>query len=139
MKANSPTLTRWVRRLAIPVLLIGLIAFLRSFWFFVVPPGMDTMPELIPPGSTCVVERNPTALVADKSIIFLEVEPGAAPILVRVGRIEDGRVFPVIDNPKSRFAGYANNSYPLQQVRFLVLGRFTPDEPATQPGPARKR
>ncbi len=137
MKPDSRTLTRWTRRLAIPVLVLGVIIFLRSFWFFVVPQGMDTMLDLYPPGTTCVVERDPSALVAGRSIVFLEVEVGAAPILVRIGRIEGGRLFPVIDNPKSRFAGYARDSYPLTSVRFLVLTGFVPE--SAVPGAVHKR
>jgi len=126
MKFDSSATTRWVRRLALPVLLVCAIVFFRSYWFVVVPAGMDTMPEVYPPGTTCVVQRDPAHLVAG-SVVFLEVEDGAAPILVRIARVEGGRVYPLVDNPRSQFAGYARGDYPLTRVRALVLSGVPPE------------
>ena len=129
MRFDSRASTRWVRRLGLPVLLVCAIVFFRMYWFVVVPAGMDTMPEVYPPGTTCVVQRDPAHLVAG-SVVFLEVEAGAAPILVRIARVQGDRVYPLVDNPRSQFAGYAKGDYPLANVRALVLSGVPPEAAA---------
>lgn len=131
MRFDSAAVTKWVKRLALPVVLLGLILFFRSYWFVVVPEGMDTMPEVYPPGTTCVVQRNP-AQVVEGSVVFLEVEAGVAPILVRIAKVANGRIHPLVENPRSRFAGYAKDNYPLSSVRALVLSGVTPDSGAPE-------
>ena len=126
MSFDSSAGTRWVKRLALPILLVCMIVFCRSYWFVVVPAGMDTMPELYPPGTTCVVQRDPGQLVAG-SVVFVEVEAGAAPILVRIARVEGGRVHLLVENPRSQFAGYTKDDYPLSSVRALVLSGVPPE------------
>ncbi|MEE2887612.1 MAG: hypothetical protein VX951_09295 [Planctomycetota bacterium] len=132
MRIDTAFVTRWAKRLSLPVALLVLILFFRSYWFVVVPEGMDTMPEVYPPGTTCVVQRNPRHLV-EGSVVFLEVEAGAAAILVRVAKVVDGRVYPAVDNPRSRFAGYAKEDYPVTSVRALVLSGVTPDSGVSGP------
>lgn len=133
MSVDPRSLSKWLKRLGLPALLIGFILLFRTYWFMTVPVGMDTMPEIYPPGTTCVVEYDPSQLIGGKSVIFLEVEAGAQPILVRVRKVENGRVFPSVDNPRSRYAGYARQSYLIEQVRALVLSGVTPDQQAGIP------
>ncbi len=136
MKFDSRLLAKWVKRLVLPVLVLGLLLFFRVYWFAVVPTSMDTMPEMYPPGTICVIERHPD-VVREGSVIFLEVKPGAAPILVEVDKVEAGRVFPLVRNRRSRFAGYAQDSYPLVNVRGLVLSGIAPDQSVSPPPPNR--
>lgn len=132
MKFDTRVVTKWMKRLVLPVLVLGLVVFFRIYWFVVVPTSMDTMPEMYPPGTICVIERHPDT-VREGNVIFLEVKAGAAPILVQVGKVAAGRVFPVVRNRSSRFAGYAQDSYPLTDVRGLVLSGIAPDQPISSP------
>ena len=124
---------RVVRRLILPIALVCFLALYLCFGFLRVPQGMDTMPDVYPPGTTCLIQRHPTSVVANKSIVFLEVESGAAPLLVRVLKFENGRIYPFVENPQSRFAAYAEESYPFDKVRSLVLTGVIPDSAVPVP------
>ena len=48
VETKSKKINRWVRRITFVVVLVMLYFFLRTYWYAVVPPGMDTLPELYP-------------------------------------------------------------------------------------------
>ena len=83
---DTVRLTRWIRRLALPVVLLALFFFYLNFGWQTVPGHMDTMPESAPAGSICAIDKRPTTLKAKTSVVFLEVPGGV--LLSRVSRIE---------------------------------------------------
>jgi hypothetical protein len=110
---------------------IACIVLYRTYWFIVVPIGMDTMPAIYPPGTVCVIARNPS-VVATGDVVFLEVQAGKTPLLARVRRVAGDQVYIAIDNRASPFVGYVGQSYPRSSVQAVVKSKFesSPDEAA---------
>ena len=121
---DAVRLTRWIRRLALPVVLLALFFFYLNFGWQTVPGHMDTMPESAPPGSICAIDKRPTTLKAKTSVVFLEVPGGV--LLSRVSRIEpDGRFHIRHDNRESKYLSFESmGPYSVDRVRGLVLGVF---------------
>ena len=121
---DTVRLSRWIRRLALPVVLLALFFFYLHFGWRTVPAGMDTMPESAPPGSICAIDKRPTTLKAETSLVFLEVPGGV--LLSRVWRLEpDGRFQIRHANRESKYLRYESmGPYSIDKVRGLVLGVF---------------
>jgi len=122
---DTVRLSRWIRRLALPVVLLALFYFYLHFGWQTVPGGMDTMPRSAPPGSVCAIEKRPSGLKAGTSLVFLEV-PGGGVLLGRVSRIEpDGRFQIEFENRESRYLRFEGmGPYSIDKVQGLVLGVF---------------
>ncbi|MCB9869437.1 MAG: hypothetical protein H6836_02925 [Planctomycetes bacterium] len=139
MRTDTPNrrIQKWARRVLWVAVGVALLLFFRTYWYAVVPPGMDTMPEAYPPGTTCVIQRDPAHFKEGKSVILLEVTPGAAPLWTRVVRVKGDQVFVRHDNRKSQFCGYEDRGWPVSSVRGLVVSGFPPADRV--PEPARVR
>lgn len=118
-------LSRWIRRLALPVVLLALFYFYLHFGWQTVPTGMDTVPTSAPPGSVCAIAKRPTTLEAGTSLVFLEV-PGGGVLLSRVSKLEpDGRFHIRHENRESKYLRYESmGPYSMDKVQGLVLGVF---------------
>jgi len=122
---DTVRLSRWIRRLALPVVLLALLFFYLHFGWQTVPGGMDTMPQSAPPGSICAIDKRPTTLKAETSLVFLEV-PGGGVLLSRVSKLEpDGRFHILHENRKSKYLRFESmGPYSIDKVQGLVLGVF---------------
>ncbi|HLU38203.1 MAG TPA: hypothetical protein VK081_02385 [Planctomycetota bacterium] len=113
-----------VRRLALPVVLLGGLLLWRNYGMFTVPEGMDTLPDSHPPGTRCLVEKRPSR-VRPGSVVFVEARGGI--LLSRVDAVLPGdRILLAHENPRSRFADLQDQPFPLSAVRALVLVAFVP-------------
>lgn len=122
---DTVRLSRWIRRLGLPIVLLALFFFYLNFGWQTVPSGMDTMPESAPPGSVCAIEKRPGTLKPGSSLVFLEV-PGGGVLLGQVSSLEaDGRFHIRFENRKSRYLRFESmGPYSIDKVQGLVLGVF---------------
>lgn len=122
---DTVRVSRWIRRAALPVVLLALLYFYLHFGWQTVPAGMDTMPQSAPPGSVCAIAKRPGRLEAGTSLVFLEV-PGGGVLLGRVSSVEpDGRFQIRFENRESKYLRYESmGPYSLDKVQGLVLGVF---------------
>ena len=121
---DTVKLSRWLRRLALPFVLLAFVWLYLSYGVRSVPTGMDTLPKSCPVGSFCAVQKNPTR-VRVGSVVFVDVGRGAL-LLSQVSALEpDGRFQIRHENRRSAFLQYETQGpYKVEQVRELVLGVF---------------
>ena len=89
---NPRRLRRWVVAASLGLLVVSCIYLFLRFGSITVPAGMDTMSGTHPPGTWCLVEKTPRVLVAKRSVVFIEVEPGQIAIEISskiVGRFSN--------------------------------------------------
>jgi hypothetical protein len=127
---DTVRLSRWIRRLALPVVLLALFFFYLHYGWQTVPGGMDTMPESAPPGAICAIDKRPAAVKAPGpdhpgSLVFVEV-PGGGVLLSRVSTVlADGSFQIRHENRKSSYLRFESQGpYPIERVQGLVLGVF---------------
>ena len=127
---DTVKLSRWVRRLALPAVLVALFWFYMSYGLRSVPTDMDTLLQSCPAGSFCAVQKNPSR-VRVGSVVFVDVGRGAL-LLSQVSEVEpDGRFQIRHENRRSVFLQYETQGpYKIEQVRGLVLGVFRGEGPA---------
>ncbi|MDP6931204.1 MAG: hypothetical protein QF412_16035 [Planctomycetota bacterium] len=124
---NPRRLRRWVVAASLGLLVVSCIYLFLRFGSITVPAGMDTMSGTHPPGTWCLVEKTPRVLVAKRSVVFIEVEPGQH-LLSRVEAIEpDGAIRIRHDMRDSGFLRFEAASYPRSAVIALVLTHFPPE------------
>ena len=116
----------WVRRVALPLAVLGTLALLWVLELTRVPQGMDTVPD-IAPGSTLLLDRRWSS--AREGIVVMVDLPQGGTLLTRLARVEpDGRLWVENDRkesllPDSRALGaLAPDCY-----RGAVLVVFPPD------------
>ncbi len=121
---DTVRLSRWVRRLALPAVLLGLFLFYLHFGWQTVPPAMDTMPESAPPGSICAIDKLPTGVKVG-SVVFVEM-PNGGVLLTQVSAVQsDGSFLIRHENRKSQYLGYESHGpYRIESIHGLVLGVF---------------
>lgn len=125
-------LAGWIRRLALPCVLLGGLWLWRGYGMLTVPAGMDTLPDTHPPGTRCLVEKRPRHVVAG-AVVFVDVSAGtpddgeAGTVLLRVVETTpDGRVTLAADNTASPWASLVRQPLPESAIRALVLVTFLP-------------
>ncbi|MEZ5965436.1 MAG: hypothetical protein R3F56_16505 [Planctomycetota bacterium] len=118
-------LARGIRRLTLPLALVGGVVLQRGYGVRTVPIGMDTLPDTHPPGTRCLVDKRPSHVVVG-AVVFAEVPGGT--VLGRVeSRFGDDRLQLAADNDASCFADLLRAPVPLRAVRGLVLVTFLPE------------
>lgn len=117
-------LARWTRRLALPLLLVGVVSLWHGYGMLTVPAGMDTLPETHPPGTRCLVAKHPRHLVAG-AVVFAEVAAGT--VLGRIAAVDGEMLLLAADNQASRYAAWLPTHVPRRAVRGLVLVTFLPE------------
>lgn len=125
---KQETISRYRRRVtwaAAAVAVVAVVYFFTLYGSWTVLAGMDTMPETYPPGSTCIIRKDP-GFVKKGSVVMIGL-PGGAVLLTRVERVEGDRIHIRHDNRESVFRHYENQSYPISDVRGLVLSALLPD------------
>lgn len=123
---------RWLVRLSVVVVAASVVLMYLSYGLLSVPRGMDTMPDTHPPGAVCLIQKWPST-VAERAVVFVDVEGGAT-VLSRVEKITaDGKVSIRHDNRRSEFCYLeAAGPYDIDAVRGLVLTMFI-TEPVGEP------
>ena len=125
---SSKRVGRRLRRAMLAVFFLALVYFFSCYGMYTVAPGMDTMPAY-PPGTFCVIEKNPRNLEAGHSVIILRAGAGGS-LLSRVSRIEGDQIFIRHDNRRSVFLDHEKHSWAVDDIRGLVLACF-----AAEPSP----
>ena len=116
-----------IRRLALPIVLLGSVALWFNYGLLGVPIGMDTMLDTHPPGTRCLIEKRPSR-VRQGGVVFVDLPDGGT-LLARVAAVDDqGRISLACDNPRSRYRELADELGAIDPsaVRALVLVAFTP-------------
>ena len=125
VQRRPPTIAaaRVLRRAMLPMALAAALLFFWKFGTLTVPAGMDTLEELLPPGTVCVVDKRPWH-VRPGAVVFVDLPDGGT-LLSRVERVDGDRLWLRHDNPKSRFAdGEELGALSVDAVRALVLTAF---------------
>ena len=125
--------TRWVRRIGLPLVIVGAVVLYVRYDFLGVPAGMDTLPDTHPPGSSCLIDTWGSALAPGQAV-FVDLPDGST-VLSRVESVQPDGSFEIRhDNRRSGF-GYLERlgPYPPEALRGLVLVVF----PASQEVPGR--
>jgi hypothetical protein len=121
---DTVRISRLLRRLALPVVLVAFLLFYLSYGWQAVPNGMDTVPESAPVGSICAIQKRPSAVQVG-SLVFLELDRGGL-LLSKVSAVLPGGRFLIRhENRDSAFLSYEDlGPFDVRQVRGLVLGVF---------------
>lgn len=119
-------IARIVRRVT-PFLAAGLCLLLYlHFGWLRVPQGMDTTLPAAPPGSLCIIRKNPGAVPVG-SLVFANVPTGGM-VLSRVVARSDEGVYLQHDTPGSRLPSSDHfGAVPVSEIHALVLTVLLPD------------
>lgn len=113
----------WIHRaILLSVIAAGLVMYNNYGWLRV-PKGMDTMPDELPGGTLCLIEKRPSEVVVG-SVVFVDLPQGGT-VVTRVREIVGDDLIVQHDNPKSRL-GFADGkgAVSIEWVRGLVLSGF---------------
>ncbi len=111
------------RGILLAVIILGTLLY-TQYGLLRVPAGMDTMPDSFPPGTLCLIEKSPSVVIPQKSVVFVDLPQGGT-VLTRVVEIVGDDLIVQHDNPKSGlgFPG-GKGAVELSWVRGLVLTAF---------------
>jgi len=115
---------RKVNLAAAVIAAVALVFFFTMYGSWTVLRGMDTMPGDYPPGATCIIRKNPGTVKKDNVVVI--ALPGGRALLTRVDRVDGDQFYIRHDNRESAFLHYENKSYPISDVRGLVLTALLP-------------
>lgn len=116
-----------IRRLALPIVLLGSLLLWFNYGMLGVPSGMDTMIDSHPPGTRCLIAKRPSS-VRQGAVVFVDLPQGGT-LLARVAAVDDrGNLSLSCDNPRSPYARELDElgAVAPSAVRALVLVAFTP-------------
>ncbi len=117
--------SRKVSLAAAVIVVVALAYFFTMYGSWSVLRGMDTMLEEYPPGATCIIQKRPGTVRRDNVVVI--ALPGGAALLTRVDRVDGDQIYIRHDNRESVFLHYEKQSYPMSDVRGLVLTALLPD------------
>lgn len=129
IRFDTTRATRWVRRAMLPAVLLGALVLWVCFGAQRVHQAMDTLPDSVPPGSLCIVDKRSGAAQPGRAV-FVQLADGGI-LLSRVqARADDGSLVLRNDNQDSRFPDSRQlGPVPLARLRGTVLVVFPPDHP----------
>lgn len=120
---------RLARRAMLPAVLLSAMVLYWCFGVMRVNSAMDTLPDKVPPGSLCVIDKRQSAAGVGDAV-FVEA-PGGGILLSRVtARGDDGSLTLRNDNSQARFPDSDDfGPVPASALRGTVRVVFPPDRP----------